>query len=229
MRRRRWERLRRIFKAPVPKRLGAAEAAQTAHPGGTQSETQGDSSPSGSVDAPQGMATVAVVRRPSQAHQVSHTLACGQTVAGRFRILRFIGSGGMGEVFEAWDSELRERVALKTIRHEIASFPSVIDRFKQEVRQARGISHVNVCRVYEVFHHVQDSVEQMVAGLAAAHEHIVVHRDFKSSNVMLVDSPAGKTRAVVTDFGLALKVPTGHHIDPEESKQGTPCYMAPEQ
>jgi len=248
----------------VPKRLGAAEAAQTAHPGGTQSETQGDSSPSGSVDAPQGMATVAVVRRPSQAHQVSHTLACGQTVAGRFRILRFIGSGGMGEVFEAWDSELRERVALKTIRHEIASFPSVIDRFKQEVRQARGISHVNVCRVYEVFHHVQDSgehiwfltmelltgqtlaeilrqegpiplkqaldlVEQMVAGLAAAHEHIVVHRDFKSSNVMLVDSPAGKTRAVVTDFGLALKVPTGHHIDPEESKQGTPCYMAPEQ
>src|SRR5216683_2019131 len=108
-----------------------------------------ESSPSGSVDAPQGMATVAVVRRPSQAHQVSHTLACGQTVAGRFRILRFIGSGGMGEVFEAWDSELRERVALKTIRHEIASFPSVIDRFKQEVRQARGISHVNVCRVYE--------------------------------------------------------------------------------
>src|SRR5713101_6979361 len=223
MRRRRWERLRRIFKAPVPKRLGAAEA-----------------------------------------HQVSHTLACGQTVAGRFRILRFIGSGGMGEVFEAWDSELRERVAFRPIRREIASFPSVIDRFKQEVRQARGISHVNVCRVYEVFHHVQDSgehiwfltmelltgqtlaeilrqegpiplkqaldlVEQMVAGLAAAHEHIVVHRDFKSSNVMLVDSPAGKTRAVVTDFGLALKVPTGHHIDPEESKQGTPCYMAPEQ
>ena len=257
----------RTVKAALPRRFGATDAAtQILRPGGTQSETRGDRSPSGneSVDATEGAATVTVVHSPIQATKASHSLACGQTVAGRFRILRFIGSGGMGEIFEAWDSQLDERVAVKTIRPEIASFPWVIDRFKQEVRQTRGISHVNVCRVYEVFSHVRDSgepiwfltmellagqtlaerlrqqgpippkqaldlVEQMVAGLAAAHEHIVVHRDFKSSNVMLVDSPAGKTRAVVTDFGLARKVLTGHRTDPAQSKQGTPRYMAPEQ
>src|SRR6266481_4435167 len=74
-----------------------------------------------------------------------------------------------------------------------------------------------------------DLVDQMVAGLAAAHELMVVHRYFKSSNVMLVDSPAGKARAVVTDFGLAVKVLTGQQTDPKESQQGTPRYMAPEQ
>ncbi|MBV9483849.1 MAG: protein kinase [Acidobacteria bacterium] len=183
---------------------------------------------------------------------------------GRFRIVRFINSGGMGEVYEAWDSELGERVALKTIRPEIASFPPVIERFKQEVRQARGVSHVNVCRVYEMFSHVQDSgdhvwfltmellagrtlseylsqhapmsakqalnvIEQMVSGLAAAHEHGVVHGDFKSSNVMLVDGPAGKTRVVVTDFGLSFKGLAGRGTRSEQCKVGTPRYMAPEQ
>jgi serine/threonine protein kinase len=191
-------------------------------------------------------------------------LSIGQLVAGRFRIHGFLGSGGMGEVYEAWDFELSERIALKTIRSQIASLSSVIDRFKQEVREARGISHINVCRVYEVFSHQQatgehiwfltmellegrtitetlrrhgplkpqvafDLVEQMVAGLAAAHQHGIVHRDFKSSNVMLVNTGSGKIRAVVTDFGLALKILAGQHISPGESKVGTLLYMAPEQ
>jgi Tol biopolymer transport system component len=170
----------------------------------------------------------------------------------------------MGEVYEAWDSELRERIALKTIRPEIASSPSVIDRFKQEVKQARVISHVNVCRVYEVFSHEQNSgdriwfltmellegktlleclrqqgpfapkralelLEQMVAGLAAAHQLGIVHRDFKSSNVMLVGREAGRTRAVVTDFGLALNVLIKHQGELGPARLGTPVYMAPEQ
>lgn len=250
----------------MPKHFGSADAAEQLHSSGIQSETQGDSHPSitESVDVWQAAATVALARRPTHAHKVAHSLTFGQIVAGRFRILRFINSGGMGEVFEAWDSELGDRVALKTIRPEIASFPSAIDRFKQEVRQARGVSHVNVCRVYEVFSHVLDSGEhlwfltmellagetlaerlrqegpiptkqaldlvlQMVAGLAAAHEHSVAHRDFKSSNVMLVESPTGRTRVVVTDFGLALRIPTGHLTDSDESRLGTPRYMAPEQ
>jgi serine/threonine-protein kinase len=73
----------------------------------------------------------------------SRSLSIGQLVAGRFRIHGFLGSGGMGEVYEAWDFELSERIALKTIRSQIASLSSVIDRFKQEVREARGISHIN--------------------------------------------------------------------------------------
>ena len=268
-----WERLQRMLKLAVSRRFGT-DVSTSATAGRPQDDSP--SSGSKSVDTPQAAATVTLVRPPVQVSQTPGSLTCGQIVAGRFRILRFISSGGMGEVFEAWDSELGELVALKTIRSEIASFPWVIDRFKQEVRQARAISHINVCRVYEVFSHPQDSgepiwfltmellggqtlaqrlrergpfapeqaldiVEQMVAGLAAAHEHGVVHRDFKSSNVILVDSPAGKTRAVVTDFGLAVKVLTAHHTgsetskqgtprtSPEGSKQGTPRYMAPEQ
>lgn len=75
----------------------------------------------------------------------------GSTVAGRFQIHRFIARGGMGEVYEAWDSQLRERVAIKTILPELAQNASVIDRFRREVKQARTISHPNVCRIHELF------------------------------------------------------------------------------
>ncbi|HEX4155499.1 MAG TPA: protein kinase [Acidobacteriaceae bacterium] len=79
------------------------------------------------------------------------TFEAGAVVAGRFRIHRFIARGGMGEVYEAWDTELRERVALKTIRPELAQHPEVLERFRREVKQARAISHPNVCRVHELF------------------------------------------------------------------------------
>ncbi|HEV2575710.1 MAG TPA: protein kinase [Acidobacteriaceae bacterium] len=79
------------------------------------------------------------------------TFEAGSTVAGRFQIHRFIAGGGMGEVYEAWDTELRERVAIKTIRPELAQSPSVIDRFRREVKQARAISHPNVCRIHELY------------------------------------------------------------------------------
>jgi serine/threonine protein kinase/Tol biopolymer transport system component len=260
-----WEQVQKIFEAALPERFRKRVAAvQRPRAGDSQSKTQTDSRPAvgeGAADSP-GMPTSSVVHSQPQ-HKASQSLVPGQIVAGRFEILRFLNSGGMGEVYEAWDSELRERVALKTIRPEIASSPSIIDRFKLEVKQARVISHVNVCRVYEVFSHEQDSgdriwfftmellegstllerlrqqgpfapnqalelIEQMVAGLAAAHQLGIVHRDFKSSNVMLVGIGAGRTRAVITDFGLALNVLS----DPSErgaSRQGTPHYMAPEQ
>src|SRR5208282_5963095 len=89
------------------------------------------------------------------------SLDCGQVISGRFKILRFVDSGGMGEVYEAWDLELQERVALKTIRPEVASDPGVIESFKREVRQARGISHPNVCRVYDLFSHGESSVQRI--------------------------------------------------------------------
>ncbi len=198
-------------------------------------------------------------------HQkIDQSLISGQVVAGRFEILHFLNSGGMGEVYEAWDSELKERIALKTIRPEIAFSLSAIERFKREVKQARAISQVNVCRVYEVFSHTQPSgdriwfltmelldgetlshlikrggplpasqalvlIEQMVAGLSAAHDLGVVHRDFKSSNVMLVSTERARTRAVITDFGLALNVLTELSGGLDSSGVGTPQYMAPEQ
>jgi serine/threonine protein kinase/tetratricopeptide (TPR) repeat protein len=74
-------------------------------------------------------------------------------IAGRFTVNRFIARGGMGEVYEAWDSELKERVAIKTIRPELATNGEILERFRREVKQARAISHPNVCRVHELFCH----------------------------------------------------------------------------
>jgi len=260
-----WEQVQKIFETVLPERFRQrVSPVQRPSAGDGKSATQTETRPArgeGAAASP-GTPTLSVIHHHTQ--HASQSLLSGQIVAGRFEILRFLNSGGMGEVYEAWDSELKESVALKTIRPEIASSPSVIDRFKQEVKQARVISHVNVCRVYEVFSHEQASgdriwfltmellegqtlservqqhgpfrteqalelIQQIVAGLAAAHELGIVHRDFKSSNVMLVTAAAGKTRAVVTDFGLALNVLTDLHNKPGESRQGTLRYMAPEQ
>jgi eukaryotic-like serine/threonine-protein kinase len=190
-------------------------------------------------------------------------LSPGTLLASRFRILRPLDSGGMGSVYEAWDSELQETLALKTILPEIASEPSVIERFKREVKQAHQVTHPNICRVYDLFNHdfgpgdriwfltmqlLKGStllehirkkgpftckeglalVEQMVAGLTAAHEHGIVHRDFKSSNVMLVQETKHSIRAVITDFGLASQATT-HGQAGNLAGQGTPAYVAPEQ
>jgi TolB-like protein/Tfp pilus assembly protein PilF len=197
-------------------------------------------------------------------------------LSGRFRIIRFIARGGMGEVYEAEDVELRELVALKTLRAGVAQQDSALQRFKREIHFARQVTHPNVCRIYDVFHHTQPRsgsdetpekiafltmellrgetlaqrvqrtgpmpseealpvIEQMAAALDAAHRAGVIHRDFKSSNVMLVPrgSETREPRVVVTDFGLAHS----NTEDQELSKAftgtgellGTPAYMAPEQ
>ena len=90
-------------------------------------------------------------RSDTSENEPASTFEPGSTIAGRFHIHRFIARGGMGEVYEAWDSELRERVAIKTIRPDLAQSTSVIDRFRREVKQARAISHPNVCRIHELF------------------------------------------------------------------------------
>jgi serine/threonine protein kinase len=83
----------------------------------------------------------------------------GQTVSGRFRIIKFLNRGGMGEVYSAFDQELQEVVALKTIRPAIASIQAVTNRFKTEVRQTRRVTHGNVCRVYDLFLHEEPPAE----------------------------------------------------------------------
>jgi hypothetical protein len=80
-------------------------------------------------------------------------LSPDEVLAGRFRIIRFIAGGGMGEVYEAEDQELRERVALKIIRPEVLVQPSAVARFKREVHLARKVTHPNVCRIYDLFRH----------------------------------------------------------------------------
>lgn len=188
----------------------------------------------------------------------------GDVLARRFEIRRFINSGGMGEVYEAWDRELDHEVAVKTILPHIAVHAEVIERFKQEVRHTREISHPNICRVHELFLHDAPGegptwflsmellkgptllekirmdgrlapelgilvASQLLSGIEAAHAQGVTHRDFKSGNVILVNAESGLTRAVITDFGLSIRIRPGEAAVDSVGGMGTPGYMAPEQ
>ncbi len=209
------------------------------------------------------------VRRRS-ALAVCRTFVDGDVVAERYRIVRFIAQGGMGEVYEAEDLTLGGRVALKTVRGELASETQAMERFKREIHLARKVTHPNICRLYDIGAHPLPEigeevtfltmemlagrtldqhvaaagrlrpkealpiVEQIAAGLDAAHAVDVVHRDFKSSNVVLAPTAASgrEVRAVITDFGLArgtTKDPDLATISASGEVLGTPAYMAPEQ
>jgi len=176
----------------------------------------------------------------------------GRLLAGRYRIIALLGKGGMGEVYRADDLTLGQAVALKFLPDEAARDEGLLERFRNEVRIARRVSHPNVCRVYdvgEVDGHTFFTMEyvdgedlasllrrigrlpqdkaleigrQLCAGLAAAHAKGVLHRDLKPANIML----DGRGQVVITDFGLAG---VAEDIRGAEVRSGTPAYMAPEQ
>jgi eukaryotic-like serine/threonine-protein kinase len=79
--------------------------------------------------------------------------APGQIFLDRFRVVRFLARGGMGEVYEAEDLELGTRVAIKTIRPEIAGHPEMLFRFRREVHLAQQVTHPNACRIFDLFRH----------------------------------------------------------------------------
>jgi tRNA A-37 threonylcarbamoyl transferase component Bud32 len=176
----------------------------------------------------------------------------GRLLAGRYRIIALLGKGGMGEVYRADDLTLGQPVALKFLPEEATRDESLLERFRNEVRIARRVSHPNVCRVYDVgevdgysfftMEYVDgedlasllrrigrlpqdkatDIARQLCAGLAAAHAKGVLHRDLKPANIML----DGRGQVVMTDFGLAGLV---DQIQGADVRSGTPAYMAPEQ
>lgn len=176
----------------------------------------------------------------------------GRLIAGRYRIIALLGKGGMGEVYRADDLTLGQAVAMKFLPDEATSNEGLLERFRNEVRIARRVSHPNVCRVYDVgevdgqsfftMEYVdgedlasllrrigrlpQDKAveiaRQLCAGLAAAHTKGVLHRDLKPANIML----DGRGQVVITDFGLAG---IADDIRGPEVRSGTPAYMAPEQ
>ncbi|HSS78217.1 MAG TPA: tetratricopeptide repeat protein [Thermoanaerobaculia bacterium] len=84
----------------------------------------------------------------------------GEMLAGRYRLVRFIARGGMGEVYEAEDLELKERVALKTVRWDVARDATAIERFKREIQLARKVTHPNVCRIFDVSHHREEGAPE---------------------------------------------------------------------
>ncbi len=91
--------------------------------------------------------------RRSNQHIELPTFVPGEILAGRYKIVRLIARGGMGEVYEAEDMELLERIALKTIRPAIAGRKRTRERLKREIHLARRVIHPNVCRILEFSHH----------------------------------------------------------------------------
>jgi len=155
----------------------------------------------------------------------------GALLLERFRIVREVGEGGMGVVYEAVDEKLNERRALKCAK------PGFQRRLFPEARAAMRITHENVCRIYELhtvptahgpidvlsmefldgetladriereprlsLSEIRTILSQLCLGLAAAHRNQLLHRDLKSNNVMLTLRASRQTHAVITDFGLA--------------------------
>lgn len=180
-------------------------------------------------------------------------LATGDLVAGRYEILRLLGAGGMGAVYQARDQELDRMVALKVIRPDLAGQTKILERFKQELILARQITHKNVIRIFDlgssgplrfitmefvegrdlsaILSAGQPSIEeslqiirQVCQALEAAHAERVVHRDLKPQNIMV----NGRGKVTVMDFGLAFSTEmTG--LTQTGMLLGTPAYMSPEQ
>jgi len=92
---------------------------------------------------------------PAPAAEKASLLQAGTIIAERYQIVALLGRGGMGEVYEAEDRELGERVALKVLHHESALQQDVMDRLRREVQLARRVTHPNVCRVFDLGYHRQ--------------------------------------------------------------------------
>ena len=189
----------------------------------------------------------------------------GALVAGRYQLIRKVGRGGMGEVFEAWDLELEQHIALKMVREGALSSEETLARLKREVALARQIAHPNVCRVFDWGKHSGEEerghfltmellegeslqeklrrvgrldfvqavsiVHQSAEGLAAIHDAGILHRDMKSSNIMLCSNASEEEqRAVLVDFGVARELDeTRTALTEDRHVIGTLDYLAPEQ
>ncbi len=182
-------------------------------------------------------------------------LTQGSVLSGRYEVRRPVGSGGMGRVYEAFDRVLEEPVAIKVLRAELTGDPEVARRFLYEIKLARRVSHSRVCRIHEYgeadglafismeyisglslkmhlaaetpsLSHKFDLVLQIAEGLAAIHQHGIVHRDLKSANIMVDQRGAVK----ILDFGIAKQTDGGTAgLTAGDRIFGTPEYMSPEQ
>lgn len=152
----RWERVKVLFEAALER----AEPERSlfldqACPNDVELRHEVDSLLSGEKKLGDFLQTpvVAMPPNPPAGEEPLSTFFSDEVVSGRFKVLRFIGRGGMGEVYEAFDLERSVRVALKTIRPEIASNAKTLARFNQEIELALRVTHRNVCRVYDLERH----------------------------------------------------------------------------
>lgn len=178
-------------------------------------------------------------------------LAPGVVLGGRFRLHSWLGVGGVGEVWRAFDLVLQTEVALKSVRAALLASAEARESLRREALLSRAVISRHVCRVFDL--HVLDSREwiamefvdgislaevlrqrgplpldeaedlalQFLAGLEAIHEADLLHRDLKPENLMVTRDG----RVVVMDLGTAKSAETGR----TRRVAGTPAYMSPEQ
>ncbi len=181
-------------------------------------------------------------------------LEVGTTFARKYQILEQIGKGGMGVVYKALDNEVKEDIAIKILKPEIAQDESIIERFRNELKIARKISHKNVCRMYDLNKEegtyyitleyvpgedLKDLIrreeklspekainiaKQVCEGLVEAHRLGIVHRDLKPQNIMI----DAEGEAKIMDFGIARSV-EAPGVTQTGMIIGTPDYISPEQ
>ena len=181
-------------------------------------------------------------------------LTTGSTFAGRYQIIEELGRGGMGRVYKVFDSKIKEKIALKLIKPDIAADKSTIERFGNELKFSRKISHRNVCRMFDIGedqgnHYITmeyvagedlksmlrmmgrmspaqtvSIARQICEGLEEAHRLGIIHRDLKPNNIMI--DREGSAR--IMDFGIARSLKT-KGMTGSGIMIGTPEYMSPEQ
>ena len=142
-------------------------------------------------------------------------LTPGSIFAGRYQVIEELGKGGMGKIYKVFDKEISAKIALKLLKPEIVADKNTVERFRNELKVAREISHKNICRMYDLgrdgglYYITMEYVpgedlrnmirmsrqlgvgtaiivaEQICDGLAEAHRHGTIHRDLKPSNIMI--------------------------------------------